>query len=78
MPRNRRPIEALSLIVSACPSDLHDNKSCSNGGSSPVPGASRNRLASDKKAHFVAGEYGGANLRVYGDGVGQKGRTSCV
>jgi hypothetical protein len=29
-----------------------------------VPGASRNLLASVKKAHFVAGEYGLATLRI--------------
>ena len=43
-----------------------------------VPGLSRNRLASVKKAHFVAGEYGGATLRIYGVAVGPRGRTSCV
>jgi hypothetical protein len=43
-----------------------------------VPGASRNRLASVKKAHFVAGEYGGATLRIYGAAVGPRGRTSRV
>jgi hypothetical protein len=40
-----------------------------------VPGASRNRLASVKKAHYVAGEYGGATLRIYGADVGPRGRT---
>ncbi len=43
-----------------------------------VPGASRNRLASVKKAHNVAGEYGGATLRIYGAAVGPRGRTSRV
>jgi hypothetical protein len=43
-----------------------------------VPGLSRNRLASVKKAHFVAGEYGGATLRIYGVAVGPRGRTYCV
>jgi hypothetical protein len=40
-----------------------------------VPGASRNRPASVKKAEFVAGEYGGATLRIYGVAVGPRGRT---
>ncbi len=40
-----------------------------------VPGASRNRLASVKKANFVAGEYGGATLRIYGAAVGPRGHT---
>ncbi len=37
-----------------------------------VPGDSRNRLASVKKAHFVAGEYGGATLRIYVPLLGQE------
>jgi hypothetical protein len=40
-----------------------------------VPGLSRNRPSSVKKAHFVAGEYGGATLRIYGVAVGPRGRT---
>jgi hypothetical protein len=82
MPGKPRPLEALNSIVSAGPRDLRRNKSCSNGVRVHrtvtwwrVPGASRNRLASVKKVHFVAGEYGGATLRIYGVAVGPRGRT---
>ena len=45
---------------------------------SPLEGARclKNRLASVKKADFVAEEYGGATLRIYGVAVGPK-RGSC-
>jgi hypothetical protein len=71
-----------SFILSQRPSpqqELHEW-----GQSSPhsyrwrLPGASKNRLPTVKMAHFVAGEYGGAFLRIYGAAVGPRGRTSRV
>jgi hypothetical protein len=73
MPGKRRPLEALNSIVSACPRDLHHNKSCTNGIRVHHT-ASRNRLPSVKKAHFVDG----ATLRICGDVVGPRGSTECV
>jgi hypothetical protein len=82
MPGKPRALEALNSIGSASPRDLPRHKSCTDGvrvdrtvTSAEVPGASRNRLASVKKAHYVAGESGGATLRIYGAAVGPRGRT---
>ncbi len=84
IPGMPRPLEALNSIVSAVPfpppkQELHGwNPSSPHSHCWRVPGVSRNRLATVKKAHFVAGLYGGATLRFYGAAVGPRGRTSCV
>jgi hypothetical protein len=46
----------------------------------PVEGAgsSRNQLPPVTKANFMAGEYGGVTLRIYGAAVGPRSRTSRV
>ncbi len=54
------------------------SQSSSHSHRGRVPDASRNWLASVKKAHFVAGEFGRATLRIYGSAVGPRGRTSRV
>ncbi len=74
IPRKHLPLEALHSIVSACSRDLPHNKSWTNGvrvhrtvtSGATVEGARcLKKLATPcKKAHFVAGEYGGVILRV--------------
>ncbi len=61
---------------------LSQDKCCMNGPEDTaqlpmeVPGASRNWLPPVKKAHFVAGKYGGAALHILGAAAEQSVRTS--
>jgi hypothetical protein len=87
MPEKRQALEELHLIVSVCPTQAGTFTTTCVARIGPedtvqlmVEGARclEKSATLANKAHFVAGKYRGATLRIYGAAFGSRGRTSRV